>query len=93
VTNALVLVRIGYLARERCRSFRRWDLETRRGAVLASLAATQKVALGLTTELLRQVGSGLGAVAAGALSLGQKVGEKISSLWRGKKPEEEPVSE
>ena len=63
VTNGLVLIRIGYLAKNRCRSFRQWDTQTQRSAVLASLAATQKVAVGLTTEILRQVGGGIVSVA------------------------------
>ena len=65
-TNALVLVRIGYIAKERCRSFRQWDVSTRRSALLRALKATQKVAVGLTTEVLRQVGGGLGAMAGAA---------------------------
>lgn len=66
VTNGLVLIRIGYLARERCRSFREWDTATRRNALASALASTQKVAVGLATEILRQVGSRVGA-AAGAV--------------------------
>ena len=68
VTNGLVLIRIGYLARERCRAIRKWDTQNRQSAILASLSATQKVAVGLSTEILRQVGSGLGAVVGKAAS-------------------------
>jgi uncharacterized membrane protein YcjF (UPF0283 family) len=68
ITNALVLIRIGYLTQERCRSFRRWDTEARRSAIARALAATQKVALGLTAEILRKVGTGLGFVAGAAVS-------------------------
>jgi hypothetical protein len=63
-TNALVLIRIGYLAQERCRSFRQWDTATRGSALVSALTATQRVAVGLTTEILRQVGSGLTAAAS-----------------------------
>lgn len=63
LTNALVVIRIGYLAKERCRSFRYWSQDAQRSAFVKALQATQKVALGLTTEIFRQVGSGLGAVA------------------------------
>lgn len=69
VTNALVLIRIGYLARERCRSFRQWDTAEQRSALITALAATQKVAVGLTTEILRQATSRLGQ-AAGAMAGG-----------------------
>lgn len=63
VTNALVLIRIGYLARERCRSFRQWDTQTRKSALVRALAATQKVAVGLTTEIFRRAGGTLSVVA------------------------------
>lgn len=64
VTNGLVLIRIGYLARERCRSFRQWDAQTRKSALGSALAATQKVALGLSSEILRQLGGTIGVVAS-----------------------------
>lgn len=63
VTNALVLIRIGYLAQERCRSTRRWDLQTRKNALVRALASTQRVALGLTTEIVRQTLGGISTVA------------------------------
>ena len=66
VTNALVMVRLGYLVQSRCRSFRRWDPRAQRSALAAALAATQRVALGLVSEILRQAGSGLGVVAGAA---------------------------
>ena len=72
-TNALVLIRIGYLAQERCRSLRRWDACARRNALVSALASTQKVAFGLTAEIVRQAGVGLltvgGAVASGVANL------------------------
>jgi hypothetical protein len=74
VTNAVVLVRVGYLARERCRSFRRWDLDARKSALRGAVGATQRVAVGLATEILRQVGYGIGAVAQQAASGAQRLG-------------------
>lgn len=68
VTNALVLIRIGYLARERCRSFREWDARTRKSALVNALNATQKVAVGLAMEIMRQVGGKVGAVAEAVFS-------------------------
>jgi hypothetical protein len=75
ITNALVLIRIGYLAKERCRSYRRWDAATRRSAVVNALSATQMVAFGLSAEILRQVGSGVSAIASGLASRMSDVGE------------------
>jgi putative membrane protein len=72
ITNALVLIRIGHLAKERCRSFRRWDAATRQNAILSALSATQSVGFGLASEILRRVGSGVGALANG---LASKLGE------------------
>ncbi len=68
ITNALVLIRIGYLTKERCRSFRRWDVEARSSAIGRAVSATQRVAVGLTGEILRKVGTGLGAIAGVAMS-------------------------
>ena len=68
VTNALVMTRIGYLARARCRSYRRWTTVQQKSALAEAFVATQKVALGLTGEILRRTGTGLGAVAGAAAS-------------------------
>lgn len=84
VTNALVLIRIGYLAKERCRSFRHWDAQTRKSALGSALNATQKVAVGLTMEILRQVGGKLGMVAgmvaSGVGSAAGKLGTATESI-------------
>ncbi len=83
VTNAMVLIRIGYLTKERCRSFRYWNQTTQRSALVRALRATQRVAVGLTTEIFRQVGGGLGAVAdAAARGIAQAAGaaaDRVSS--------------
>ena len=89
VTNALVVIRIGYLTKERCRSFRYWNQNAQRSAFVKALQATQKVAIGLTTEIFRQVGTGLGAVAdvaakniaeaAGAAA--KRVGSVAGAAW------------
>lgn len=81
VTNALVLIRIGYLAKGRCRSFRQWNQSTQTSALLEALAATQKVTVGLTTEIFRQAGSGLGAVAeSAARNIAQAAGAAAQGL-------------
>ena len=83
ITNALVLVRIGYLTKERCRSFRQWDTKAQQSALIKALAATQKVALGLTGEILRKVGTGLGvlteAAARGVSQAADAAGKAIGS--------------
>ena len=66
ITNALVLTRIGYLADARCKSYRAWSPSQQRHALMTALSATKRVALGLTTEILRKAGVGIGAVAEAA---------------------------
>jgi putative membrane protein len=66
ITNALVLTRIGYLAQNRCKSYKAWGPTQQRNALVNALGATKKVALGLSTEIVRKAGVGLGAVAEAA---------------------------
>ena len=68
ITNALVLIRLGHLAKNRCRSVRQWDAATRQFAVIDALAATQRIAVGLSAEILRQAGTGAVAVAGAVVS-------------------------
>jgi hypothetical protein len=72
ITNAIVLIRIGHLAKERCRSYRRWDAATRRNAIISALSATQSIGMGLASEILRRLGSGVGVLASG---IANKLGE------------------
>jgi putative membrane protein len=66
ITNALVLTRIGYLAEARCKSYRAWSPSQQRHALMTALSATKRVAFGLSTEIVRKAGVGLGAVAEAA---------------------------
>ena len=78
---ATVFSRIGYLAKERCRSFRYWSEDAQRSAFVKALQATQKVALGLTTEIFRKVGTGLSAVAAvAAKNIAEAAGAAAKSV-------------
>ncbi len=79
ITNALVMARLGYLVQRRCRSFQRWDPGTQRSALADAAAATQRVALGLVTEILRQAGSGLGVVAGAVVKGASSAVEGIAS--------------
>ncbi|QDU60621.1 hypothetical protein Pan216_14680 [Planctomycetes bacterium Pan216] len=90
-TNALVLIRIGYLAKERCRSLRRWDARTRKSAIISALKATQSIAFGVTSEIARCVGGGIvnvaGKAADSAYSFAAGIGQSINSVFRANKPE------
>lgn len=91
-TNALVLIRIGYLARERCRSFRHWDAQKRRSAIVSSMKATQRVAVGFTIELAKQIatrfGSLAGAISGAAGSAASGIRDTLSTFFRSKKEQE-----
>lgn len=66
MTNALVTVRVGCLAKDRCRAFQRWDQATKQGALKAVGAYTKKISGKLWKEILAASGLGLG-----------KIGEKL----------------
>ena len=62
--NALATLRIGYLAKERCRSFKAWDEATKRKAISAALAAAK----GRSQEVLGSVTKAAGGAVKGGLS-------------------------
>jgi uncharacterized membrane protein YcjF (UPF0283 family) len=78
VTNALVLTRIGYLAQRRCHSYRPWNPAMRKSALLSAISSTRKVAFGLSSEVLRTAGVGIGAVAGAAASSVAMVAESAA---------------
>jgi hypothetical protein len=60
--NALATLRIGYLAKERCRSFKAWDDATKKHALSAAVAAAKARS--------QEVVSGIGKAAGGAVKGG-----------------------
>ncbi len=57
--NAIATLRIGYLAKERCRSFKGWDEAAKRKALAAALAAAK--------DRSQEVVAGIGKAAGGAV--------------------------
>jgi len=80
--NALMTMKIGYLAKERCRSFQAWDPETTRGVVRRTFKRVGDSAAGLVAELQDLVGHTLGRVRAGA-DLGKDVLVQLLEPDRG----------
>lgn len=60
--NAVTTLRIGYLAKERCRSFKGWDEATKRRALTAALATAK--------DRSQEVITGIGKAAGGAVKGG-----------------------
>ncbi len=71
--NAVATLRIGYLAKERCRSFKGWDEATKKTALSAALAAAK--------DRSQEVIAGIGKAAGGAVKGG------LAGLYRKVKGE------
>lgn len=83
--NALVTLRIGYLARARCRSFRAWTEATRKQALRDALAAARRHSGDVVAEIAKRAG---GAVAGVTARLGSAVKGGVSALFRRPAPSE-----
>jgi hypothetical protein len=57
--NAICTLRIGYLAKARCRSFQAWNERTRLEAVRYALGEAAALSTGLVADILKSVGGGL----------------------------------
>jgi uncharacterized membrane protein YcjF (UPF0283 family) len=64
--NALMTVRIGYLAKARCRSFQAWTDRHRRNVLIQCLKMTKDVSISILAEIARQTGGIFGGVIGGA---------------------------
>jgi putative membrane protein len=66
--NAAVTVRIGYVAKRRCRSFRKWTNETAVDYVRRGLAEAASHAKGAALDVVKAAGGGVAHAAADAAS-------------------------
>ncbi len=66
MVNALMTMKLGYLAKERCRAFQAWDGETRSHAVRRSFRAVGRAGTDLFDDLLRRIDRPLASVKRGA---------------------------
>ena len=88
--NALMTMKIGYLAKERCRSFQAWDPETTRGVLRRTFKRVGDSANSLASDLTDLVSHTLGRVRAGAdlgkdalVSFSSRTVEILRGLRRG----------
>jgi len=60
--NAVATLRVGHLAKGRCRSFRAWTDATRRQVLADAVAAAKERSGDVIKEIVRRAGSGIGGV-------------------------------
>jgi hypothetical protein len=88
--NAVVTLRIGYVARGRCRAFQAWNERTRARVAKEAFVEAAAFSKEVVTEIIRTVGGGILRLPATMLG---KVGDALSGLWRrwsGEAPESTP---
>jgi hypothetical protein len=85
--NALATLRIGYLAKARCRSFKAWTDSTRKQALADALAAAKARSGEVVSEVAKAAGSALGGI-TGAVGDAMKGGVGLlRKLFGGTDPE------
>ncbi len=77
--NAVVTLRIGYVAKARCRAFDAWTEKTRVSAVGEAIKEAGMSSKEVVTEVVRTVGGGLLNLPAKVLG---KVIDSLSGLWK-----------
>jgi hypothetical protein len=81
--NGVVTLRIGYMAKARCRAFNAWNDVGRAEAARGALKEAAGLSKDVVTEILKTVGSGLWKIPSTVLG---KLGDAIGGFF--KKPEE-----
>ncbi len=85
--NALATLRIGYVAKARCRAFSGWNETTRTEAVIGAVKEAGQLSKDVMTEIVKAVGGGLLKIPGKAIG---KIGDAISGIWKkgaGEEPE------
>ncbi|MBN1478022.1 YcjF family protein [Candidatus Sumerlaeota bacterium] len=82
--NAVMTLRLGYLARARCRSMQRWTDEHRRSVLMRALKSSADASTWVLREMTSQVGGIVGGVvggmASGAAGAGATVAKGIQTI-------------
>jgi putative membrane protein len=84
--NAVMTLRVGYLAKARCRSFQAWTEEQRRSMVIKCFKLASDASRSVLTELATRVGGAFGGVASvvgGAVGVGGSVLRGAKDLFTG----------
>ncbi len=75
--NALMTLKLGYLAKNRCRSFEAWDAKTARKAAKSVFDRVRKESAGVAAELMKRCG-GFASAAAGAA---EQTAQSAKNAW------------
>lgn len=86
--NGVATLRIGYVAKRRCRAFTAWTPKTAPQAARDAVAEAGHLSAGLVRDVVTSVGGGLLSLTGTALT---KLVEKASALFRSTRPGEEPA--
>lgn len=76
--NAVATLRIGYVAKARCRAFDAWTERTRVDALKGAVAEAGQFSKTVFTEVVKTVGGGVFKIPAAAVT---KVADSISNFW------------
>ena len=85
--NAVATLRIGYVAKARCRAFDAWTEKTRMEFARSAIVEAGRISKSVFTEVVKTVGGGVFKVPAAALT---KLGDAIGKFWNNlgkEKPE------
>ncbi len=85
--NAVATLRIGYVAKARCRAFEAWNERTRVEAIGAALKEAAGFSKDVVTEVVRTVGGGLLGLPGKVLG---KMGDALSGIWKKRPDDGEP---
>ena len=86
--NGVATLRIGYVAKSRCRAFSAWTPKTAPQAARDAVAEAAQQSAGLVKDVVTAVGGGLMSITGSALT---KLVEKVTALFKGPEPSEEPA--
>lgn len=93
--NALMTLKLGYLAKNRCRSFEAWDPKTAQSAARSVFDRVRKESAGIAGELVKRCG-GFASAAAGAAEQTAQSAKNAWSVVQGlftKRPDTDPAPE
>lgn len=83
--NAVATLRIGYVAKARCRAFSAWNEATRAQALKGAFAEAATFSKEVVTEVIRTVGGGLWKIPQTALG---KLGDALGAFFKRPAPED-----
>lgn len=83
--NAVMTLRLGYLAKARCRSFQAWTDEHRRSVLLKSFSNAKEASKTVLTEMATRVTPVLGGILGGVGAVGQGIFKGAKETFKGAK--------